>query len=223
MTAFQTVSDATKIWIKGRTFSIKRLLGDDYKDDASRFEGGSLCIFRLAPQVRLGDCYRTRSRTLITSFGCQDYHRYHSCVDGTIGKMSYISGEYYTVNPIAIRSSLDVYAENARVIVPMETEAYGCMYNVCIGAMMVGSIKFTKHEGDPVKRGEEYGMSLRRAAYPPSLTSPTGYFAFGGSTIVCLFEPNTVQFDDDILQNSAACIETLVRVGMRIGRSVRKE
>lgn len=49
----------------------------------------------------------------------------------------------------------------------------------------------------------------------------SGYFAFGGSTIVCLFEPNTVQFDNDILQNSAACIETLVRVGMRIGKSIR--
>jgi phosphatidylserine decarboxylase len=44
MTAFQTVSDATSIWIKGRNFSIKRLLGDEYKDDASKFEGGSLCI-----------------------------------------------------------------------------------------------------------------------------------------------------------------------------------
>lgn len=53
MTAFQTVTEATRIWIKGRTFSIKRLLGEQYKDDASRFEGGSLCIFRLAPQVSL--------------------------------------------------------------------------------------------------------------------------------------------------------------------------
>lgn len=92
----------------------------------------------------------------------QDYHRYHSCVDGTIGKMSYISGEYYTVNPIAIRSSLDVYAENARVIVPMDSPDFGRVYNVCIGAMMVGSIKFTKNQGDTVKRGEEYGKILQR-------------------------------------------------------------
>jgi hypothetical protein len=74
--------------------------------------------------------------------------------------MSYISGEYYTVNPIAIRSSLDVYAENARVIVPMDSPEFGRVYNACIGAMMVGSIKFTKKEGDAVKRGEEYGTSI---------------------------------------------------------------
>jgi phosphatidylserine decarboxylase len=52
MTAFQTVTDATNIWIKGSSFSIKRLLGDEYSGDASKYEGGHLCIFRLAPQVR---------------------------------------------------------------------------------------------------------------------------------------------------------------------------
>lgn len=73
--------------------------------------------------------------------------------------MNEIAGEYYTVNPIAIRSNLDVYAENARVIVPMDSPAFGRVYNACIGAMMVGSIRFTKKEGESVKRGEEYGES----------------------------------------------------------------
>lgn len=48
---FNTVDDATKIWIKGRDFTIKRLLGDAYPEDAKLFEGGGLGIFRLAPQV----------------------------------------------------------------------------------------------------------------------------------------------------------------------------
>jgi len=74
---FATVHDATKIWIKGRDFSVARLLGDAYKQDVDRYIGGALAIFRLAPQ---------------------DYHRFHSPVDGKIGKMTYISGEYYTVN-----------------------------------------------------------------------------------------------------------------------------
>ena len=50
MMAFPTVSDATRIWIKGREFSIGRLLGDAHKDEAKKYEGGSLAIFRLAPQ-----------------------------------------------------------------------------------------------------------------------------------------------------------------------------
>ena len=75
--AFETTSEATRLWIKGREFTVARLLGDAYKDQAERYVGGALVIFRLAPQ---------------------DYHRFHSPVDGTIGPMSYISGEYYTVN-----------------------------------------------------------------------------------------------------------------------------
>lgn len=77
MLAFDSVNEATQIWIKGREFTVARLLGDRYKDDAVKYSHGSLAIFRLAPQ---------------------DYHRFHSPVDGTIGEMTYISGEYYTVN-----------------------------------------------------------------------------------------------------------------------------
>lgn len=75
--AFETVSEATRLWIKGREFTVSRLLGDAYKDQAERYNGGALAIFRLAPQ---------------------DYHRFHSPVEGKIGPMKYIAGEYYTVN-----------------------------------------------------------------------------------------------------------------------------
>jgi len=94
-----------------------------------------------------------------------------------------------------------VYSENARKIVPIDSPQFGRVMAVCIGAMMVGSIRTTVAEGDTVKRGEEFG-----------------YFAFGGSTIVCLFERNAVEWDEDLLINGRACLETLVRVGMGIGR-----
>jgi phosphatidylserine decarboxylase len=40
----------------------------------------------------------------------------------------------------------------------------------------------------------------------------------GGSTIVCLFEKNVVEWDEDLLINGRVSLETLVRVGMGIGR-----
>jgi phosphatidylserine decarboxylase len=155
---FETVHEATKIWIKGREFSVSRLLGDAYKNEAERYVGGALAIFRLAPQ---------------------DYHRFHSPVGGVIGKMTYISGEYYTVNvsfevffiiyftqrgyqPQAIRTALDVYGDNARKIVPIDSPQFGRVMAVCVGAMMVGSILTTVEEGQEVARGQEFG-----------------YFAFG--------------------------------------------
>lgn len=176
---FETVSEATKLWIKGREFSIARLLGDVYRDEAERYVGGPLAIFRLAPQ---------------------DYHRFHVPVDGRIGEMRDVKGEYYTVNPQAIRSALDVYGENVRKIVPIDSPQFGRVMVVCVGAMMVGSIKITVKEGEDVKRGQELG-----------------YFAFGGSTIVVLFERGTVEWDEDLVINGRACLETLVRVGMGIG------
>lgn len=177
MMAFPTIDDATNIWIKGTEFSIPKLLDD--ADEAKAFEGGALAIFRLAPQ---------------------DYHRYHSPVDGTITKIHQVEGQYYTVNPMAIRTTLDVYGDNKRDVVYMDTKAFGKVAIVCIGAMMVGSIKLTANVGDYLARTDELG-----------------YFAFGGSTLVVLFEKNTMIFDDDLVENANTSLETLVRVGSHIG------
>ena len=51
------------------------------------------------------------------------------------------------------------------------------------------------------------------------ITQPTqaGFFAFGGSTILLLFPPKTVVFDADLVLNSQNSVETLVRMGSRIG------
>ncbi|UKZ73332.1 hypothetical protein TrVFT333_000977 [Trichoderma virens FT-333] len=178
---FNQITQATKIWVKGREFNMKRLLGDAYPDDVSRFENGALGIFRLAPQ---------------------DYHRFHIPVDGVMGKPITIAGEYYTVNPMAIRSALDVYGENVRVLVPIDSEVHGRVMVICVGAMMVGSTVITRKEGERVSRAEELG-----------------YFAFGGSTILLLFEPGKMRFDDDLVDNSNGALETLIRVGMSIGHS----
>jgi len=169
---FNSIDAATKVWIKGREFSIKRLLGDAYPDDAPRYENGSLGIFRLAPQ---------------------DYHRFHIPVDGILRKPKAIAGEYYTVNPMAIRSALDVYGENVRVVCPIDSEQHGRVMVICVGAMMVGSTVITREEGEHVKRAEELG-----------------YFKFGGSTIVVLFEPGKMVWDADLVDNSNGALETLV-------------
>lgn len=47
------------------------------------------------------------------------------------------------------------------------------------------------------------------------------YTLSGGSTVVILFEKGVVEWDEDLSINSRACLETLVRVGMGIGRRRR--
>ncbi|PPR83342.1 hypothetical protein GOBAR_AA37371 [Gossypium barbadense] len=136
----------------------------------------------------------------------QDYHRFHLPVSGTIGKFVNIPGCLYTVNPIAVNSKYcNVFTENKRVVTIISTAEFGKVAFVAIGATMVGSITFVKKEGDFVKKGEEFG-----------------YFSFGGSTVICVFEKGAIDIDDDLLANSGRSLETLVSVGMTLGVSKKK-
>ncbi|KAL2254388.1 UNVERIFIED_CONTAM: Phosphatidylserine decarboxylase proenzyme 2 [Sesamum indicum] len=183
LTAFETASDAMRFWIKGKKFSIQGLLGSEVSSSA--FTDGSLVIFRLAPQ---------------------DYHRFHVPVSGTIEKFVDIPGCLYTVNPIAVNSKYcNVFTENKRVVSLISTKEFGKVAFVAIGATMVGSITFSKKEGDYVKKGDEFG-----------------YFSFGGSTVICVFEKDTIKIDEDLLENSSRSLETLVSVGMKLGVSIKK-
>ncbi|KAG7906760.1 hypothetical protein KL907_002400 [Ogataea polymorpha] len=176
---FPTVEKSKEIWIKGRDFTLQKLLGPKF--DHNLYEDGSIVIFRLAPQ---------------------DYHRFHSSVDGTVTKIEKVEGEYYTVNPMAIRSKLDVYGENSRVNIEIDSPEFGKVIMSCVGAMMVGSIVLTRKIGDILRRGEE-----------------VGYFKFGGSTVLLLFQRGRIVFDSDLVSNSEKSTETLIRVGMSIGHT----
>ncbi|XP_062175989.1 phosphatidylserine decarboxylase proenzyme 2-like isoform X2 [Alnus glutinosa] len=181
--AFKSADDSLRFWIKGQKFSIHGLLGQDVYSNA--FSDGALVIFRLAPQ---------------------DYHRFHIPVSGTIEKFVNIPGSLYTVNPIAVNSKYcNVFTENKRVVSTISTADFGKVALIAIGATMVGSITFSKKEGDYVKKGDEFG-----------------YFSFGGSTVICVFEKDAIEIDEDLLSNSTRSLETLVQVGMKLGVSTRK-
>lgn len=184
-TAFASVNEATTFWIKGKNFTLPKLFNGNFNNlqDTELFnpEDCSLGIFRLAPQ---------------------DYHRFHSPVDGVVTNIKHIEGEYYTVNPMAIRSELDVFGENVRTIISIDTKEFGVVVMIAIGAMMVGSIVLTKAINDTVHRGEE-----------------VGYFKFGGSTVLLLMRKSQFTFDRDLNNNSLSSIETMVRVGQSIGHT----
>ena len=177
LNCFKSITAATDLWIKGRQFSIANLLQD--QEMAKLFDGGNLGIFRLAPQ---------------------DYHRFHMPVDGIVGPTKAIEGAFYTVNPMAIRSAVDVYCENVRSVTYIDSPQFGKVAYVSVGAMMVGSIVITATKGQSLKRNDEFG-----------------YFQFGGSTVLLIFQKGAVEFDRDLLDNSEQHLETLVKVGTRIG------
>ena len=69
-------------------------------------------------------------------------------------------------------------------------------------------------------------LGILRSVRFPRLSSFSAYMltcnSVGGSTIVVLFEKGMVQWDEDLLINGRAALETLVRVGMGIGRGRSK-
>lgn len=127
-----------------------------------------------------------------------DYHRFCYVADGDKGKMVQIPGILHTVNPVA-NDYFPIYKENAREYSILHSEIWGDIVMVEVGAMMVGKI-VNHHEKTQVVRGQE-----------------KGYFQFGGSTVILILKKKTVVFDPDILENSDAGVETIVKMGEKIG------
>lgn len=184
MMVFPDIQDATRFWIKGDEFNLENLLGPQLAPElAARYASGSLVIARLAPQ---------------------DYHRWHIPVNGRLGRRVKIAGALFTVNPYAINQNVNVYTQNKREVCELDSDEFGKVLVIAVGATMVGSINIISKDHAAVKKGDTHG-----------------YFAFGGSTVLLLFEPNRIVFDKDLLANSSKKIETLVRVNTSMGRLMK--
>lgn len=137
---------------------------------------------------------------LIFRLEVDDYHRYCYIDDGNKTSNFFIRGVLHTVNPIALRR-YNIYKRNSREYTILHTVHFGDVVQVEVGAMMVGRIK-NRHGEHDFLRGEEKGM-----------------FEFGGSTIVLLFEKDSILIDKDIALNTRDGFETVVKYGEKIGRA----
>ena len=125
-----------------------------------------------------------------------DYHRFHFPCSGTPGAARLINGPLYSVSPIALRRRASIHWENKREITVLRTPALGDVLLLEVGATCVGSIVQTYTPGVAVEKGDE-----------------KGYFRFGGSCFITIFEPGKIQFKDDLIENSRAGREVYARMG----------
>lgn len=172
------IGEDSRFTVKGVAYTLEELLKD--ASLAERFRGGVLLLFRLT---------------------VGDYHRYAYADDGFAGKSVRIPGVFYTVNPAA-SSRLGVYRENTREYCLLESEHFGTVLQMEVGATMVGRIVNLPGERR-VCRGEEKGR-----------------FEFGGSTVIVCLQKDRAAVDADILKNTMENDETVVRLGERIGTAV---
>ncbi len=129
-----------------------------------------------------------------------DYHRFHFPLAGVPGEARVIDGPLFSVSPIALRQQVAYLWTNKRAITRLENPDFGTVLLLEIGATCVGTIAQTFTPGRPVAKGGE-----------------KGYFAFGGSSTLTLFEPGAVRLAPDLLEQSAKQIELYARIGTRMG------
>ena len=146
---------------------------------------------------------RFRKGSLIISRLCPvDYHRFHAPVSGKISEARLINGSLFSVNPIALRKRLSVFWENKRYLCMIDSDYHGKVAQFIVGATCVGSATFTFSQNQRVKKGEELG-----------------YFSFGGSSVLTLFEKDRLRISEDVQQHSQANIETYAKMGEEMGRA----
>lgn len=174
----------------------------------------------LYPKIEMGQLIQVKGKTssIASVLGCEelansflggsaavirlapsDYHRFHFPVDGIPRNTTLIKGCYYSVNPYALREVKKVYSKNKRMVTIIQSFMFGKVAMIEVGATMVGSIVQTYWPGVPVNRGAE-----------------KGYFQFGGSTVILIFEKGVLHWHSDLVKNTQDGFETLVQMGESI-------
>lgn len=155
------VDAGSRIIVKEQSYDVAELIGD--ADDARRYRGGQFAVVYLAPS---------------------DYHRVHSPAEGEVTLVRSIAGDLYPVNSIGEKHIDGLFVRNHRVTLALDTQSYGRISVVLVGATIVGRISISLlpgsrapqgvtrlSPGEPVKKGDELGMFHL------------------GSTVVLMFEP----------------------------------
>jgi phosphatidylserine decarboxylase len=168
---------------------------DISKIDSFFVKGQTFDLPALLGDAKLAEKYAKGS--LVLSRLCPvDYHRFHFPAAGIPSETKLIPGPLFSVSPIALAEKLSYLWTNKRTITELKTEDFGTILLMEIGATCVGTIAQTFTPSEPVEKGEE-----------------KGYFAFGGSSTITIFEPGAVTLAADLLENSAMQTELYARIG----------
>nr|VFJ66352.1 MAG: phosphatidylserine decarboxylase [Candidatus Kentron sp. FM]VFJ67964.1 MAG: phosphatidylserine decarboxylase [Candidatus Kentron sp. FM]VFK10308.1 MAG: phosphatidylserine decarboxylase [Candidatus Kentron sp. FM] len=173
---WQSVSLYQPTYVKGKPYTVEQLFQDRKK--ASLFIDGPLIIARLAPY---------------------HYHWFHFPDDGQILDHYHIPGKLHSVDPIAIGQKPDILWTNKRDITILETENFGKIAYIEVGALTVGKIYQCNKTGEHFSRGQK-----------------KGYFSFGGSTVMVIGQNGIWSPCDEIIEHTKMGIECSALLGQAI-------
>lgn len=187
------VARGTLLQVKGRSYSLAALLGDDA--EAARFEGGAYATLYLSPR---------------------DYHRFHAPCAMRALRLRHVPGALWPVNRLGVEGVDALFARNERLVALFSLDAAGelDLAIVAVGATMVGRVRVgfddltTNRRAGRVATRDYAGREVRIAK-----GAEWGRFELG-STLVLIARPSLLQLDD-------APPGTPLRLGTRIGTLAR--
>ena len=132
------------------------------------------------------------------------YHRFHAPHDGTVERVTYISGDTWNVNPIALKRVEKLFCKNERAVIRTRLAGSGHLVTlVPVAAILVASIRL--HFLDVTMNMNYRGAAEIDCDAKFAKGDELGWFEHG-STII-LFAPPGFRLCEDITQG------TVIRMG----------
>lgn len=167
-----TVKDGQVYQAKGFPYALADLIPDPHLQ--RKYEGGSYITLRLMSSM---------------------YHRFHAPLDCHIDKVTYISGDTWNVNPIALKRIENLFCKNERAVIQLHTGMpEQSITLVPVAAILVASLKLHGLQDtlDMKYRGPNEIACRERYNKGDEM----GYFQHGSTIIV--FATSNYRFCDNI-------------------------
>jgi phosphatidylserine decarboxylase len=173
--AFGAIADTELFQVKGARYSLLDLLGDPALVDAHR--NGRFITLRLTSSM---------------------YHRFHAAHDCRIEQVTFISGDTWNVNPIALKRIEKLFCKNERAVIRTRLESGETLTLVPVAAILVASIRL--HFLDIVLNAATRGPAVFPCDVSVRKGDELGWFEHG-STIIVL-APDHFEFCDNVIEGA---------------------
>jgi phosphatidylserine decarboxylase len=181
-----TVAGTELFQVKGFPYSLEDLLGDPDLVDAHR--NGRYVTLRLTSAM---------------------YHRFHAPHDCRVEQVTYISGDTWNVNPIALKRIEKLFCKNERALLRTRLAAGGHIVTlVPVAAVLVASIRL--HFLDVLLTLKHRGPNVMSCDARFSKGDEMGWFQHGSTIIV--FAPDGFTLCEGVQEGAT------IRVGERLMR-----
>ncbi|HWN78770.1 MAG TPA: archaetidylserine decarboxylase [Bradyrhizobium sp.] len=173
--AFGAIADTELFQVKGAYYSLLDLLGDPKLVEAHR--NGRFITLRLTSSM---------------------YHRFHAPHDCRIEQVTFISGDTWNVNPIALKRIERLFCKNERAVIQTRLEDGETLTLVPVAAILVASIRL--HFLDIVLNAATRGPKVFPCDVDVRKGDELGWFEHG-STIIVL-APDHFEFCENVVESA---------------------